>query len=472
MKLIRFNSYPLLVIVLSSLLIGSCSSSPSSPSKNSAIDPTPSFEVLDLCEQSPTFELFDLQAASVMQILLEGTELGPLGESGAEELSREYFSPADTLCELDVPQELVSALDEIQDSIDSGQSLQADQQLDDVLQAVESGSYSFRRVRKSAAPQAQAGSDTTRAKVRNYLAIAARAQYWGNDAKSDTALDSARETYKEWASEAIDRATIKEALRIAAESQLLGLEDLDGEALNRARDLAELDLMGELDLYEPCSATREETGKLLDAAAGAELLGVDTDSYDFMSKAREWLEIQQLRKDGKDVPQCDRWELEMVLDEVWDRGSHLITWEGQFKVLDDSTLSGEGKGSLATHTEVNCVNVMTGEEYMSTTDVSGSFTFRIEGKRVGTGEESKFKFLFPAEVDYSGVDTCNEFEKDTYLPANIIEEINVFGGVENYDPELDTIYMVLPAEDGASQRYETLIGPIELHLRYLSGTGR
>ncbi|MEJ2448002.1 MAG: hypothetical protein P8Y37_08695 [Anaerolineales bacterium] len=469
MLLIRFNSRLLMAVILVALLAGACASP---PSLADAPDPTATTEPFDLCSQLPSVELFDLQAAAVMQTLLGDDQFSQLGESGARNLIGSYYSPTETFCGLDVPDELEAALAEIEGLYNSGQDQQAEYLLDDLLQEVEDDQFSSIRVQKIAAPAAQAGRESASAKVRHYLTIAGRAAYWGNDTAADDALDAARQTYQSWASEAVDSATIREALRIAAEASLLGLDNLSDQALERARDLAELDLMGKLDLYEPCSATREETGKLLDAAAGAELLGVDTDRYDFMSEAREWLEIQQLRKDGKDVPQCDRWELEMVLDEVWDQGSHLITWEGQFKVLDDKTLSGEGKGSLATHTEVNCVNVMTGEEYISTTDVSGSFTFRIEGKQVGTGEESQFKFLFPAEVDYSGVDTCNDFEKDTYLPANIIEEINVFGGVENYDPELDTIYMVLPAEDGASQRYETLIGPVELHLRYLSGTGR
>jgi hypothetical protein len=464
MKLIRFNPYPLVVILLAGLLLYSCSTSPS-PSNIPGL--TPTVETEDLCSQLPSVELFDLQSAAVMQILLGDDQFAQLGESGAGDLVNSYYSPDETFCGLDVPEELEAALAEIEELINSGQDQQAERMLDDLLQKVEDGQFSSIRVRKSASPAAQAGRAGARTKVRHYLAIAGRAAYWGNDTGADDALDAARQTYQSWASEAVESASIQEAIRIAAEASLLGLDNLSDQALERARDLAELDLMGKLDLYQPCSATREETGKLLDTAAGAQLLGVDTDAYDFMSEAREWLEIQQLRKDGKDVPQCDRWQVDLVLDHVWDSGSHLMTWKGQFKVLEDNRLEGQGQGTLASHVGVTCVNVMTGEEYLSTTDVSGNFTFKIQGDRQDDGGQGQFRFLFPAEVEYSGVDTCNEFDKETYLPAYVIEEIHVNGGAENYDPELDTIYMVLPAEDGAVRQYETLIGPIELSLSYL-----
>lgn len=453
--------YPLLaVIVLITFVLISCAPSPVAKLSSTS---TPPAAALGICAELTTSELFDLQAASVMQILLEGTELGPRGESGANQLVQEYLSPADTFCGLEVSPDLKKALDEVQSLIDSGQTGEANQKLDDLLQAVEEDQFSAVRAHKKAAPAVQAGALRVRAKVRNYLAIAARADYWGNDGKFETAMDSARGTYQSWASDVIDSASIKEALRIAAEASLLGLDDLSEDAVDRARDLVEADLIKELDRYQPCSATREDTGRLLDAAARVELLSLDAAEYGFMSEVNEWLEIQELRKAGKAVPQCDQWQVDLVLDNVWDRGNYLITWEGKFKVLEDGTLEGQGQGTHTTHVEVNCVDVMTGEEFMSTTDAGGSFTFQIQGNL----EDGEFRFLFPAEVEVSGVDTCNEFDGSTYLPASVIQEINVYGGAENYDPELDTIYMVLPAENGASQQYETILGPLELTVSYL-----
>ena len=461
---IKRIEYPILVVlVLSAFILISCSSSPAVLTFPASTQPDID---LELCAEFPTSELFDLQAASVMQTLLEGTELGARGESGAKELAQEYLSPADTFCGLRVPPDLELALEEIQSLIDSGQAAEADQKIDELLQEVASDQFSAVRVQKRAAPAVQAGAERVRTKVRNFLEIAGRAAYWGNDDKSESALDSARGTYQSWASEAIDSASIKEALRIAAEASLLGLDDLSEQAVDRARDLVEADLVKELDRYQPCSATREDTGRLLDAAARVELLSLDAAEYGVMSEVNQWVEIQELRKAGKAVPQCDLWQVDMELDNVWESGKYLITWEGKFKVLEDGTLEGQGQGTHTTHLEVNCVDVMTGEELMSTTDASGIFTFQIQGKL----EQDEFRFLFPAEVEVSGVDTCNEFDETTYLPAYVIPDINVYGGAGNYDPVLDTIYMVLPAENGAMQTYETILGPLELRLTYLGGT--
>lgn len=70
MTLIRSNSRLLIAVILLALLVGSCASH--LPSQVDAPDPTEITEPLDLCSQLPSVELFDLQAAAVMQTLLGG----------------------------------------------------------------------------------------------------------------------------------------------------------------------------------------------------------------------------------------------------------------------------------------------------------------------------------------------------------------------------------------------------------------
>lgn len=468
MNLIRIKSYKYLAFFLISFFVASCVPSPTIPDLASANDKA-STDEYDLCDQPQDLAIFDLQAASVMQVLIGENELGLLGEDGAADLAGELLSLDESFCELDVPAELLEVLDEIQILIDSGREIEADQMIDDLLMEIESGKFSAGVMYKTAAPSLQQGGAKTRRTVRAYLAVAGRAGYWGNNEKFEDAMDSARETYSKWAAEAIESASVEEALRIVAEAQLLGIEDLDQEALERARDLAELDLAGELDSFEPCSASIEDAGKLIDAAARAMLLGAETDSNDFLYEINEWLDIQRRRKAGEEIPECDSWQITMLIDITWDSGFHYITWEGQFKVQDGETLDGQGRGTLSTHTEVTCVNVMTGEEVPSTTDVSGTFDFKIQGNREGGPENGVFKFLFPADVIFSGVDTCNEFEEITYLPAYVIEDISVYGGVENYDPATNQIYLAIPALNGAIEEFETMIGPLEVTLTYFSG---
>ncbi len=467
MNIIRVRSSKYLAFILISFFMASCAPSPTTPDLTSANNNASTAEY-DLCDQPQDLAIFDLQAASVMQILIGENELGLLGEDGAADLANELLTLDETFCGLDVPAELLEVLDEIQILIDSDRETEADQMLDDLLIEIESGKFSAGVMYKTAAPGLQQGGAKTRRTVRAYLIVAARAQYWGNDDKFDRFMDAAKDTYSKWAAEAIESASVEEALRIVAEVQLLGIEDLDQEALERARDLAELDLAGELDLFEPCSASKEDTGKLIDAAARAILLGAETDPYDFRYEINEWLDIQRRRKAGEEIPECDSWQITMLIDITWDSGFHYITWEGQFKVGDGGTLDGQGRGTLSTHTEVTCINVMTGEELPSTTDVSGTFDFKIQGNREGSPEKGVFKFLFPADVIFSGTDTCNEFEEITYLPAYVIEDISVYGGVENYDPATDRIYLAIPAVDGATEEFETIIGPLEVTLTYYS----
>lgn len=467
----RFNSFRLYRIAslfIATILLVSCS--PSVAQKMDS-DPGGDETVLGICSEAPENIWFDLQAASVMQALIGDDQLEELGMDGAEALADDLYSREDTFCGLDTHEQLKTALDEIQALYDAGEDLQAEELLDSLLISIAQEEYTDALIWKLASPSKQAGGASTRRVVRNYLDVAGRASYLGNDDIADRAFLAATDTYEKWAEKAVDTASIHEALRIAAEAQLFGLDDLSDQALNRASDLADQNYQGELKRFQPCSATREDAGRLLDSAAKALILGIEVDTYETMAEIEEWLDIQKRRKEGEQIPECDLWQVELELDEVWDAGYHRIVWKGDFKVLEDGTLEGEGQGSVVTHVEIDCVNVLSGEVTLSTTDVEGTFTFQIIGQHDQSTDVGEFKFIFPAEVSVTGVDTCNDFDEAAYLPAYVIEEIHVNGGVENYDLEKDTIYMVLPAVDGASQVYETLIGPVIVKIHYLGSGG-
>ncbi|MCJ7825200.1 MAG: hypothetical protein MUP44_09895, partial [Anaerolineales bacterium] len=237
------------------------------------------------------------------------------------------------------------------------------------------------------------------------------------------------------------------------------------EAIARASDLAEAALAQALEVFEPCLASVQEARDLLRTAATAMLLGTDADEYGFNNEFEEWLDIYKRRQRGEAVPECDAWQVNLNIDTVWEAGTHTISWDGFFTVREDGTLNGQGTGTMATHVEITCVDVMSGAEFMSTTDVSGTFNFEIRGKQEKRGNANVFLFQFPAEVTFSGVDTCNPFDKTTYLPKYVIEEINGSGGVEGYDMATDQIFLVVPAVDGATKAYETVIGPVTLTLK-------
>ncbi|MEE9513724.1 MAG: hypothetical protein V3V46_06570 [Anaerolineales bacterium] len=464
MKLWRSPGFILLPLLFLSFFMAACSSTAAGPSTDS----DQAGEIVkdkDLCAQSLDFEIFQLEPAGRVATLGEDFEFGTLGRQGALELASELFSLEDSFCAIEIPEDLTEALDEIDRLFESGQDALADEKLNELLADVEREAFSSQSSMKIAVQRLQQGGERARKTVRSYLTIAARAQYWGNDDRADEAIASATETYEAWASEAIDTADIKEALTIAAEAQLLGLFELGDEAMSRATDLAEAAMAQALETFDPCLSSVSEARSLLRAVALAQLLGVDTAEYDFMSEINEWKDIRLRRKRGEAVPECDSWQVNLNLEMVWESGWHTISWEGFFIVQDNDDLDGQGTGRLATHVETTCINLLSGEEFISTTDVTGTFNFEIQGKQETRGNANVFKFQFPAEVTFSGEDTCNPFDETTYLPKYVIEEIHSSGGVEGYDMATDQIYLVVPAVDGATQVYDTVIGPATLTLK-------
>lgn len=464
MKLWRSPGLTLFLLLFLSILIAACTATAAGPSTDS----TQAGEIVedkDLCAQSLDLEIFQLEPAGRVATLGDDFELDTLGRPGALDLASELFSLEDSFCAIEISGELAEALDEIDRLFESGQDALADAKLNELLAGVEREGFSSQSSMKMAFQRLQQGGERARKTVRSYLTIAARAQYWGNDDRADEAISSATETYEAWASEAIDTADIKEALTIAAEAQLLGLLELGDDAISRATDLAEASMAQALETFDPCLSSVLEARSLLRAVALAQLLGVDTAEYDFMSEINEWKDIRIRRMRGEAVPECDSWQVNLDLETVWESGRHTISWEGFFVVQDNDKLDGQGTGKLATHVETVCINLLSGEEFMSTTDVTGTFNFEIQGKQEPRGNANFFKFQFPAQVTFSGEDTCNPFDKTTYLPKFVIEEIHGSGGVEGYDMVTDQIYLVVPAVDGATQVYETIIGPVTLTLK-------
>jgi len=450
--------------LLLAFLIAACGSTPAEPDAGGDKDGILAKEQ-DSCAQPLDFGIFEVESAGRIASLGEQFQPETLGQHGALELAAELFSLEDSFCGLEVPEAVSEALDEIDRLYETGQVTLADEKLNELINRVKTGTFSTNSYLKTAMGRLQQGGVPARKAVRTYLAIAARAQYWGNDERADNALDSARQTYETWASETIENTTLKEALTIAAEAQLLGLDELGDEAIARATDLTEADLVEALEAFEPCLASVREARRLMRTAAIAMLLGVEAHEYGFDDEFETWLDIYQRRQRGEAVPECEAWQVKPTLDTQWGSGNHNITWEGFFTVLEDGTLDGQGSGSLSTHVETTCVNLASGEQFTSTTDVTGSFSFEIQGKQEAIGGEQVFKFQFPAKVTLSGEDSCNPFDPTTYLPKFVIEEIHGSGGVEGYDMASDQIYLVAPAMDGATKEYETVIGPVTLTLK-------
>jgi hypothetical protein len=453
----RFHGILASLLVIGSMLAACGPSTPDLPGAPAG-DAGPVQE--DLCDQTPELRIFQFEPAGRVATLGASFDFGTLGETGARALALDLLSLEGSFCSAEIPASAADALEEIDRLYRTGQDGPADEKLGELLAEVRQDALSREDRTKAAAQRMQQGGGQARKAVRTYLNIAARAQFWGNDERADEAVSQATEIYQAWASEAVDEATLKEALTIAAEAQLLGLFDLGDEAIARATALAEADYVLSLEEFQPCLASEQDAQHLLKKTAAAMLLGVVVDENDYMGKLEEWKQIQLRRQRGEAVPECDAWQLMLSLDHTWESGNYSIAWEGFFTILEDGNLDGQGTGSLASHVEVTCIDLMSGNEFLSTTDASGSFSFEIEGVQETRDDGPVFRFLLPAEVEVSGVDTCNPFDETTFLPKFVIEEIHTSGGIEGYDINTDQIYLIVPAVDGGSANFESLIGPL------------
>ena len=119
----------------------------------------------------------------------------------------------------------------------------------------------------------------SRAKIRDLLEAEGFGQLLGiSDGEEEgEAIAAARETLVTIGEREVGTAGIKPALAIAAEAQLLGVDDLSDSAVSRARTVAVKEFTAFKAAFDPCKAHRDAVEHLTRLLATATLLGEEVD---------------------------------------------------------------------------------------------------------------------------------------------------------------------------------------------------
>ncbi len=255
----RGGKYLLLILGALSTLCIITSYSCSSADKDNPDPDLYNFVVADECDNPPELS-FNLQPATLIPIEGQDQSFTLLGESGAQTIVDDLTSE-ELLCALDISDETALVFEAVEQLIIDGKNSEARNLLSTLLDALKLAVKVNYETNST-----DIESSAERQKVRELLRAAGYDMKAGGDGQSY--LNQARDKYTAWATSNISNATsIKELLKIAAEAQLLGLDDLSDSAIAKTTEIAKMQLEEKLNSFDPCSATNEEAGDLLDQLA-------------------------------------------------------------------------------------------------------------------------------------------------------------------------------------------------------------
>jgi len=249
------------IIIITLLLIGTfgCSSENKSSTES---DPQP-FLISDECDNPIELD-FHISEASLIPIPREDLTFENLGQTGAETLADELMS-GEGFCSLNISSSSQAIFTQVEQLIGDGKNSEAQALLNTLLS---NGKVKLGSERNLNSTSKFLSND--RQKVRDLLRAAAYDQRAGGDGQ--TFINDAQGVYSTWAEGYIPGATIQEALRIAAEAQLLGIDGLDELALDKALELVQEDLVNAVNTFDPCTANVDDVNELLKKLAKEQLL--------------------------------------------------------------------------------------------------------------------------------------------------------------------------------------------------------
>lgn len=228
----------------------------------------------DACAGPPALAL-DVAAASQAPTLPEidpnrAPVLGVLGEEGASKLAS-TIAPSGGFCSLEVSEAAMLAITQAMRLVEQGKPEQARATLAEWLASLSMQPREGGRAGSKLAVLAQAGN-AARQEIRDLLNAAAADQAAGGDGAAYSS--AANQAFRDLFAGEITNAGFEESLRLAEEAWRLGENELGETAANRARKIWEEKLKADLEDFDPCTATKEEVGDLLNSLAQAMLLGV------------------------------------------------------------------------------------------------------------------------------------------------------------------------------------------------------
>jgi hypothetical protein len=266
---------------------------------------------IHLCNQGFSFGFLHLDAAASAPTLDTDLELVLLGASGVQNLLDNLVPYKNTFCGVALSDDAAKALEEFIVLLEAGDTEATADVLENMLNDLQQNVLKLNHTIVLSRQASRLSKDQAYSYIQAFLSMAAEAQLLGLDDLADDAMDAAIETFSDWATDAIQNTTdLSQALEIAAGAQLLGLENLSDDALEKAGEIIQQRYTEAFNAFDPCDATEAEARDLLTLAALRQLLeGSEVDSA--VDKVKEWKDIKERQDKGEAVPECDARQIDI-----------------------------------------------------------------------------------------------------------------------------------------------------------------
>lgn len=215
-----------------------------------------------------------------------------LGPDGAYAVGEELIDG--WVCDLEVSPEVIRLLDELVD--EKGSEITVEDVKEIVKGELDGGTDSGDGSIDTLSP------DDLQQLTRDYLYVAGLAEQLGNIERSDELKGLARDALEAYGETMINEATDPKVLMdVMAMAQLLGMDELSDEVSRKIDELLEKELSDAATLFNPCTTDPNvvriyvralERSKAWNQSAGD-------------GRYAAWLDIQERRANGMDVPECE-----------------------------------------------------------------------------------------------------------------------------------------------------------------------
>jgi hypothetical protein len=179
----------------------------------------------------------------------------------------------DDFCSYDVSPETQAVIDQATELQSQGKTDEALALLANRVQEL-SGQSAIGKAVSALSRQNRGG----RQAARDILALGERTGMWGGD--DEPFINAAQSAFRDFALQELPGADLTETMRIAEEAALLGLDDIEQQILNQARDIAERECKDASASLDPCTVTKDALKVMMKKVQFAMLLGVPSANED------------------------------------------------------------------------------------------------------------------------------------------------------------------------------------------------
>lgn len=428
------NFYFITISILLLIFAFSCSSEDKNPTGSDKNQP---FSISDACDNQIELSFY-VTEASLIPIPREDLTFENLGQPGAEALADELMSE-DGFCSLAISSSSENIFKQVEELILDGMNSEARDLLATLLGNGKIIVPSNRNVANSLS-----FLSNDRQKVRDLLRAAAYDQRAGGDGQAF--INDAQGVYSTWAEGYIPGASVEEALRIAAEAQLLGLDSLGDLALEKALELVQEDLVNTVNAFDPCTATVDDVDDLLKKLAKEQLLtGEPGDEYDNVMESAAQAMIQngvnsdavrQVYGEWIEDPVCDGFKFEWTrtVSDGWTfvgEGSSCdgINWEGSV------ALSGTNSTGASINSSGTISFTIPDGSNVTQTTVSTSGTLTVDDNTLSFTDPLPMNFVFLESEMQAEITIASDGSGSLVTPAGPIP----FASVWTTDPRFNVI---------------------------------